>query len=233
MSFSGSYEFLIDALIFQQPAKRWIEGTTREPEPGLAVDRKRTRSAILVLIWFVLICVYPRISAASVYTIRHDLSDERNFIREVDMRLRSLIALTFVLAFAACGSIAKKPPTVGETKDFATVCDKGNDGKRVAVTGYLRFPEEVNRKIGLVLRLYKTTDYSGQPIGVSSEIGSQPNQVGFMPKEYSDKDLKVYLANGQTAGFGTKVKVSGDVYFPLVGQMFVCALSNPLVELSQ
>ena len=30
-----------------------------------------------------------------------------------------------------------------------------------------------------------------------------------------------------------KVKVSGDVYFPLVGQTFACALSNPLVELSQ
>ena len=54
-----------------------------------------------------------------------------------------------------------------------------------------------------------------------------------MPKEYTDKDLKVHLANGQVAGFGTKVKVSGDVYFPLVGQTFLCALSNPLVELSQ
>ena len=149
------------------------------------------------------------------------------------MTLRSLIAFTLVLAFAACGSTEKKPPTVGEAKEFATVCEKSNEGKRVAVTGYLRFPEEVNRKIGLVLRLYKTNDFSGQPIGVSSDIGSQPNQVEFMPKEYTDKDLKVHLANGQTAGFGTKVKVSGDVYFPLVGQTFVCALSNPLVELSQ
>lgn len=149
------------------------------------------------------------------------------------MALRCILVLAFVFSFAACGSTQKKPPTVGESKDFASVCDKTNDGKRVAVVGYLRFPEEVNRKIGLVLRLYKTNDFSGSPIGVSSDIGSQPNQVEFMPKEYTDKDLKVHLANGQVAGFGTKVKVSGDVYFPLVGQTFVCALSNPLVELSQ
>jgi len=149
------------------------------------------------------------------------------------MAQRSPIALALVIVFAACGSTEKKPPTVGEARDFATVCDKANEGKRVAVAGYLRFPEEVNRKMGLVLRLYKTNGFSGQPIGVSSEIGSQPNQVEFMPKEYTDKDLKVHLANGQVAGFGTKVKVSGDVYFPIVGQPFLCALSNPLVELSQ
>jgi hypothetical protein len=150
------------------------------------------------------------------------------------MTLQRLIALALMpLALAACGSVEKKPPTVGEAKDFATVCDKTNDGKRVAVDGYLRFPEEVNRKIGLVLRLFKTDDFSGKPIGVSSEIGSQVNQVEFMPKEYTDKDLKVHLANGQVAGFGTKVKVSGDVYFPLVGQEFQCSLSNPLVELAK
>ena len=148
------------------------------------------------------------------------------------MTLRGLIVVSsIVLAFAACGSSEKKPPTPGETKEFAAVCDKANDGKRVAVEGYLRLPEEVNRKIGLVLRLYKTNDYSGKPIGVSSEIGNQANQVEFMPKEYTDKDLKVHLANGQVTGYGTKVKVSGDVYFPLVGQEFPCSLSNPLLEL--
>jgi hypothetical protein len=147
------------------------------------------------------------------------------------MRAPFLIVLgLFALRLTACGSAEKKPPTVGEARDFATVCDKSNEGKRVALEGYLRFPDEINRKIGLVLRLYPTTEFSGQPVGVSTNIGSGPNQVEFMPKEYSDKDLKVHLANGEVAGFGTKVKVSGDVYFPLVGQEFKCALSNPLVK---
>ena len=147
--------------------------------------------------------------------------------------LNTCVAVSVMaLLLVACGSTEKKPPTVGEMKDFDTVCDKANDGKRVAVVGYLRFPEEVNRKVGLVLRLYKTNDYGGKPVGVSSDIGNKPNQVEFMPKEYTDKDLKVHLMNGQVAGFGTKVKVSGDLYFPLVGQVFQCSLSNPLVELA-
>jgi hypothetical protein len=149
------------------------------------------------------------------------------------MIMRILIGLTVLLALAACGSTQKKPATTGETRDFASVCDKANDGKRIAVEGYLRLPEEVNRKIGPVLRLYKTKDYTGAIIGVSVEIGSQPNQIEFIPQEYTDKDLKVHLVNGQTATFGTKVKVSGDVYFPLVAQEFACSLSNPLVELSR
>jgi hypothetical protein len=115
-------------------------------------------------------------------------------------------------------------------KEFATLCDKANEGKRVAVLGYLRLPEEVNRKTGPVLRMYSTPDLSGKPVGVSTKIGNQPNEVAMIPKEFTDKDLKVKMANGQVAGFGTKVKVSGDLYYPLVGQDFQCALSNPLVE---
>jgi hypothetical protein len=150
------------------------------------------------------------------------------------MSLRRLFAIgLFAFVSAACGSAEKKPPTVGEAKEFATVCDKANDGKRVAVEGYLRLPDEVNRKTGPVLRLYPTTDFSGKPVGVSTEMGSQPNQVAFIPKEFTDKDLKVNMANGQVAGFGTKVRVSGDVYYPMVGQEFPCSLSNPLVELAK
>ena len=150
------------------------------------------------------------------------------------MALRKLIAIS-LLAFtiAACGSSEKKPPTVGDAKAFDTVCDKANEGKRIAVEGYLRLPAEVNRKIGPVLRLYPTSEFSGRPIGVSTEIGGKPNQIGFIPNEYTDKDLKVNIADGQVVGSGTKVKVSGDVYYPLVGQEFPCSLSNPLVELAK
>ena len=149
------------------------------------------------------------------------------------MTLRELIVTGLsVAALAACGGGEKKPPTVGETKDFAAVCDKANDGKRVAVAGYLRLPEEVSRNI-LVLRLYNTDGFSGQPIGVSADFGSKPNQVEFLSKEYSDRDLKVHLADGQVAGFRTKVRVSGDVYFPLVKAEFPCSLSNPLIELAK
>jgi hypothetical protein len=32
------------------------------------------------------------------------------------------------------------------------------------------------------------------------------------------------------AGLGAKVKVSGQVYFPIVEQVFACGLENPLIE---
>jgi len=50
------------------------------------------------------------------------------------------------------------------------------------------------------------------------------------PKEFTDKDLKVHTSDGQVAGYGTKVKVSGKVYYPLAGQDFKCGLENPLIE---
>jgi hypothetical protein len=98
------------------------------------------------------------------------------------MSLRNLIVVSLiVLTCTACGSTEKKAPTPGEVKAYASVCDKANDGKRIAVEGYLRLPEEVNRKIGPVLRLYPTPEFTGKPIGVSTEIGSQPNHIAMIP----------------------------------------------------
>jgi hypothetical protein len=134
------------------------------------------------------------------------------------------------LAFVGCGSTEVKPPTPGELKDFASVCDKANEGKRVAVAGYLRFPDKFSGDRSVVLRMYQATDFAGKPVGVQAMLGKEANQVESPPKQFTDKDLKVHLTNGQVAGLGTKVKVSGDVYYPMVGQDFQCALSNPLVE---
>jgi len=138
-----------------------------------------------------------------------------------------LLALTF----AACGGGAPpEPPSAGEARDFASVCDKANEGKRVAVVGYPRFPEKFTGTSSVVLRLYEGADYAGAPVGVQTPIGRQANQVELAPKQYTDKDLKVHTSDGQVASYGTKVRVSGKVYFPLVGQDFKCALENPLIE---
>lgn len=148
------------------------------------------------------------------------------------MALRKLFGIGLLaLAFVACGGgSTPEPPTAGEMKDFASVCDKANEGKRVAVVGYPRFPEKFSGTQSVVLRLYGGPDYGGMPIGVQTPIGRQANQAELAPKEYTDKDLKVHTAGGQVAGYGTKVKVSGKVYFPLVGQDFKCSLENPFIE---
>jgi len=145
--------------------------------------------------------------------------------------MRKSFAVALLALASACGGAkAPEPPTAGELKEFAALCDKANEGKRVAVVGYPRFPEKFTGTSSVVLRLYEKSDYAGAPVGVQTPIGKQANQVELAPKEYTDKDLKVHTADGQVAGYGTKVKVSGKVYFPLVGQDFKCGLENPLIE---
>ena len=147
---------------------------------------------------------------------------------------RLFVAAPLALVFVACGGGAPSgPPTAGELKEFATVCEKANEGKRVAVVGYPRFPEKFTGTRSVVLRLYGGADYAGSPVGVQAPIGNQANQVELAPKAYTDKDLKLHTSDGGVASYGTKVKVSGNVYFPTVGQDFKCALENPLVESAQ
>ncbi len=144
--------------------------------------------------------------------------------------LRNLIIFSLIaLALAACSQPA---PTVGEAKDFAAACDKANDGKRIAVEGYLLFPDSFTGDQSVILRMFESTDFNGTPIGVEIDFGAQPNQVETVSDQFSDEDLKVHLADGQVATYSTKVKVSGKVYFPLVDQDFDCGLSNPFVELA-
>jgi hypothetical protein len=146
---------------------------------------------------------------------------------------RFLTFTMIALTLAACGPATPTPaPTVGEAKDFSAACDKTNDGKRIAVVGYLRFPTSFTVSESVVLRLYEVDDFSGTPMGVQLNFGTQANQVQAVTDQYQDADLKVYLANGQVAPFGTKVRVSGRVYFPLSKQDFACGLENPLVELA-
>ena len=141
---------------------------------------------------------------------------------------RSLCAVAVaVLVSSACGG---GPPVAGQPTEFAAVCEKGNSGKRVAVRGYLRFPRSFTGTQSVVLRLYQSPDGSGTPIGVQMPIGNGPNQIELPPKQFTEKDLKVHLANGQVVGGDAKVSVSGSVYFPMTEQDFTCALENPLVE---
>ena len=146
------------------------------------------------------------------------------------MSLRRIFGLGLLIFCAACGGGSSEPPTAGETKDFASLCDKANEGKRIAVVGFLRFPEKFTGTSSVVLRLYARGDYAEAPVGVQTRIGNQANQVELAPKEFTDKDLKVHTSDGQVAGYGSRVKVSGKVYYPLVGQDFKCGLENPLIE---
>src|SRR5262245_1355375 len=147
------------------------------------------------------------------------------------LRIGLFMILTLIVT-SACTS-TQGSPTAGELRDFAAIRDKANDGKRLAVEGYLRWPKSFTGTTSAVLRLYSAADASGSPIGVQIRIGKEPNQLELPPKQYNDRDLKVHLAGGDVAGVETKVRVSGNLYFPTVSQDFTCALENPLVEKSK
>lgn len=158
-----------------------------------------------------------------------------NHIRNIELwrlmkalRIVLLILLPVVLT-SACAT-KQEAPTVGELRDFAAICDKANDGKRLAVEGYLRWPQSFSGTTSAVLRLYPTADASGSPIGILIHIGQKPNHLELPPKQYTDQHLKVRTSSGEIAGVETKVRISGNVYFPKVSQDMTCALDNPLVE---
>ena len=141
--------------------------------------------------------------------------------------IRVVLTLVVLLALTACGD---EPPTAGQMTDFDAVCDKANDGKRVAVEGYLRFPSSFTESNSVLLRLFETDEFRGETIAVSTQFGDEPNHVEPVQDQFSHNDLKVHLSDGEVVGYGTKVKVSGKVYFPLVDQEFDCGLENPLFE---
>jgi hypothetical protein len=159
------------------------------------------------------------------------------------MQLRNLGICGLSLAAIALVACNEGPPTPGEPRDFSSVCDKANDGHRVAVEGYLRLPDQIKvyrsssgssqQKI-VVVRLWDSSKFQGTPIGVNIDFGTGPNMMDEIPGEYifTDNDLKVHRADGETAGFGDRVKISGTVYFPtsLADVEFSCGLTNPLVE---
>jgi hypothetical protein len=142
------------------------------------------------------------------------------------MRRWPLMLFLCMLVLAACGDT---PPTTGATTAFADVCAKANNGKRIAVDGYLRFPDSFTDDGSVILRLFETGAFKGDQIGVQTEFGTQPNQVEKVANHYTDADLKVHQGDGQMIAYGTKARISGTVYFPIVAQEFPCALENPLV----
>jgi hypothetical protein len=131
-----------------------------------------------------------------------------------------------VFVLAACGAT---PPTTGINTAFTDVCAKANDGKRIAVDGYLRFPSSFTDDGSVILRLFQTDSFDGDQIGIQTKFGTQPNQVENVADHYADTDLKLHESDGAVIAYGTKARISGTVYFPMVSQEFACALENPLV----
>jgi hypothetical protein len=140
---------------------------------------------------------------------------------------RLLSAFGLAVLLSGCSS---EPPTVGTATDFSAVCDRANDGKRVAVDGFLIFPSSFTESTSVMMLMHESDDFAGDPIGVQIPFGTSANQVEEVGDQFSDDDMQLHLADNSVVGFRTPVTVSGKVYFPVVDQEFACALENPLFE---
>lgn len=147
------------------------------------------------------------------------------------MRWLRAVVIVLILCMAACSEGPKGP---GVLVTFDTVCDKANDGKRLALEGYLDFPESFKSKeITIMMRMHPALGPRGPAVvGVSVPLGNAANQVELPPKQFTAADLKLHTQDGQVAGFRDKVKVSGTMYFPSsIAQVeFRCGLTNVLIE---
>lgn len=142
--------------------------------------------------------------------------------------------LLVIVGMASCmAACVPASPSAGLLQAFAQVCDQANQGLRVAVEGYLRLPDTLTDTGSVRLRLYRDSTYGGKPIGVSMRFGDGPNQASAIKSSFVDSDLKVHLANGKPVPFGTRLRVSGTVRFPIPPQDFDCELDDLYVELAK
>ena len=138
-----------------------------------------------------------------------------------------LVPFLSALAIIACVPASPQP---GELLGFTGACDKPNEGQLIAVEGFLRLPDSFDGMDTVVLRLYPDAAFTGIPIGATISFGSGPNQAEPIPGSYRDADLRLHLSNGQIVPFGTKLRVSGRMYYPVLTQDFTCGLQNLYLE---
>ena len=138
-----------------------------------------------------------------------------------------LVLVCALLALPACVPATAGP---GTPQAFAFACAKTNEGRQIAVEGYLRLPRSLDSTKSVMLRLYPDPSFKGAPVGVPVLFGDRPNEARKISSAYHDEDLRVHLADGSTVPFGTRVRVSGRMYFPVTPEDYDCALQTPYVE---
>ena len=124
--------------------------------------------------------------------------------------MKRAASLLLLLGLSAC---REEPATRGTLVSFEAVCDKSHEDKRVALEGYLSFPQRFKEnEIFIAMRLRPALEETPQKvIGVTAKLGSQ---IEMPPLRYSEKDLRVHTADGKIVGYQDKVRVSGEHVLP-------------------
>jgi hypothetical protein len=162
-----------------------------------------------------------------------------------------ILSILFILAGCYTKS---EPPTVGKKVSFDRTCDRSNDGKRIAVEGFLTLPETISSQdtISVLLEIRSVKDLNKTSrVGVWTIYGTAANQVAPVKtarrlpgstetakiqdwekakSSYTHADLKAIANDGKSIGYLDRVRVSGKVGFPSNVSVSPCVLNNPLIE---
>jgi hypothetical protein len=99
-----------------------------------------------------------------------------------------------------------------------------------AVEGYLRLPDILMPGSSVELRLFRDRTFRSTRIAATMPFGNGPNQVIKISSAYQDSNLKIHLADGTLVPFGTRVRVSGLMYYPVIPQDFECGLFDLYIQ---
>ena len=126
---------------------------------------------------------------------------------------------TFVLVLAAgllaAGCAAKQ----AETIDFANACKVENDGKYVALTGYLKDGGSIfcsnigSSTVNCSLKIAETAE-GANSFNADIEQGSGSNEIEKFEGSYKKENLKIRDNSGGFVNIGDKVKLTGKFSVP-------------------
>lgn len=105
-------------------------------------------------------------------------------------------------------------PADGEA--VSDVCDEGNDGKKVSVSGYITMSKTLTMCSSRGCPFYvqqkrsKVKD-SGASVRVSFPEGEGARQLEPLPKSYTDSDVVFRDDDQKTFGVGDAIRVTGKI----------------------
>jgi hypothetical protein len=150
--------------------------------------------------------------------------------------MRKEILLSGICALAVSAGCNSDTPTAqGVLVTFDTVCDTSNEGKRVALEGFLNFPSKFNAKApSIVMRLQGAPTRTSKVIGASFSLNAGSNTIIAPPDKYNENDLKAITHDGKSADYTTRVKVTGVVSYSnsLDSLAFKCLITNTRLEIA-
>ncbi|MDI1446306.1 hypothetical protein [Polyangium sp. 6x1] len=136
-------------------------------------------------------------------------------------------------ALAALG-LGCEPPKPGIPVTFENVCsaefdpvmEKGlNVTKKVAIEGYVGAPRSMFKVCSDTcdFNLFSEPGNKGRLVNADVPVGDGKNQIERLPKNFTDKDLKLHTSDGKVVGVGAKVRITGG-RAPAGGKREACSL---------